>query len=212
MVDVEIVLREWLISNCGLSRANADSCCEKLDQDGIDNFAQLRLCIKDDPAYLASTKIPRMIQMTIRKKIMELDHVQLESLYKSQVKILMLNVFPEHPEYADAYFAKGVSGFVLKAPNVDVAKLKELCDTMTQIHAEALHFHVGQWRTDGVPSSKLVDPTYAHVKSDSLDGGSSIVSDLHGDLRDTPMMGVKQEAVLRVEQVNLLCSHFVCVH
>lgn len=205
MVDTEVDLREWLMSNCGLSRTKADSCCETLEKDGIDNFAQLRLCINQDSTYLASTKIPRMIQMTIRKRIMELDHVSLESLYASQVKVLMMNVFPENRDYADAYFIKGVSGFVLKAPNMDVGKLKEL-GNMTQIHAEALIYHVGQWRLDGVPCSKLIDPTYANVKNDPTDGGSSIISDLHGEPREALTLAVKQETLLRVEQVIIHSS------
>lgn len=199
MSGVEIGIREWLILNCGLSSVKADSCCEILEKDYIDNFTQLRLCITVNPAYLASTTIPLVTQMTMRKKIMEFDHVNLESLYKSQVRVLMLNVFPDHPEYGEAYFAKGVSGFVLKAQNVDAAKLKELCETMSQIHAEALHFHVGQWRTDGVPTSKLVDPTYTHVENNPSDSGSSIVSNLHGE----PTTAVKLEAVHRMEQVSV---------
>ena len=156
----------WLVRKCGVSSVKAEGFCEVLENDGIDNLTQLRICMNQDPNYLSSTTIPRMIQMTIKSRIMEMDHSKLDSLTTTEISALMNNVFPDNPEYADAFFRSGVNGFVLNAP-VSSGQLMEW-GGLTAIHAGALEFHLPQWRTNGVHHSKIDTSRFANVKKEQV--------------------------------------------
>ena len=156
MDDSDENLLGWLVRKCGVSSVKAEGFCAVLENDGIDNLTQLRICMNQDPNYLSSTTIPRMIQVTIKSKIMEMDHSKLHLLSSAAVRALLSNVFPDNPEYAAALFKKEINGFVLNAP-VSTDQLMEW-GGLSQIHADALFYHLQGWRATGVLTTLLDSP------------------------------------------------------
>lgn len=164
-------LHEWLVRKCGVNSVKAEGFCAILESDGIDNMTQLRICMNQDPNYLNSTTIPRMIQATMKSRILEMDHSKLDSLTTAEISALMNNVFPDNPEYADAFFRSGVNGFVLNAP-VSSSQLMEW-GSMTAIHAGALEYHLEKWRANGVHHDKIDTTRFANVKKEQVKAEST---------------------------------------
>ena len=160
MDDINDNLLHWFIHTLGQTTSKAESNYQIFANEDIETLSQLMILLEEDPNFMNQLNgLSAMTQAMIRSKIFAMHHTKLAELSLNAVRVLISNIFPDRIEYSESFYRREINGFVLNSVS-NALTLMEWGE-MSQIHAEALWFHLKSWKEKGVHHTKLIDADIA---------------------------------------------------